>query len=277
MHIIDGKFWANKIAEELKLKVQDLNKKGIFPTLAIILIGDNPSSEIYVRNKEKKCTEVGIKAIVKRLPIDIEEQEVIDLIKKFNNDEKVHGILLQSPVPNLDEKKLMNLISPKKDVDGFSTVNLGLVASNDEHILAATPKGIIKLLELENIDVASKNVVIVGRSNIVGRPLALALLNRDATVTITHSKTTNLKEITKTADILIVAIGKKNFITEEYVKDGAIVIDVGINRVDNHLYGDVDFENVKNKARAISPVPGGVGPMTIIMLLSNLISLVEDK
>lgn len=276
MHIIDGKKWADQILADLKIKVQALMTKGVIPTLAIILIGDDPSSEIYVRNKEKKCAEIGIKTILKKFPATIKEEEVISTINELNNDEKVHGILLQSPVPNLNEEKLMNLISPKKDVDGFNIVNLGFLAANEEKVLAATPKGIIKLLELENIAVAGKNVVIVGRSKIVGRPLALALLNRDATVTIAHSKTSNLKEVTKRGDILIVAIGKKNFITEEYVKDGAIVIDVGINRVDNHLYGDVDFENVKNKVSAISPVPGGVGPMTIAMLLSNLIYLVGE-
>lgn len=276
MHIIDGKMWANKIIEELKIKVQELKFKGIIPTLAIILIGDNPSSEIYVQNKEKKCKEVGINCLIKRFSAMVKEEEVINVINDLNNDEKIHGILLQSPVPNLDEAKLMNLISPKKDVDGFNIENLGFLASNEENVLAATPKGIIKLLELENIEIAGKNVVIVGRSKIVGRPLALALLNRDATVTIAHSKTLNLKEVTSKADILIVAIGQAQFITEEYVKNGAIVIDVGINRIDGKIYGDVNFDSVKDKVKAITKVPGGVGPMTIAMLLSNLIYLVGE-
>ncbi len=268
--------WANKIIEELKIKVQELKFKGIIPTLAIILIGDNPSSEIYVQNKEKKCKEVGINCLIKRFSAMVKEEEVINVINDLNNDEKIHGILLQSPVPNLDEAKLMNLISPKKDVDGFNIENLGFLASNEENVLAATPKGIIKLLELENIEIAGKNVVIVGRSKIVGRPLALALLNRDATVTIAHSKTLNLKEVTSKADILIVAIGQAQFITEEYVKNGAIVIDVGINRIDGKIYGDVNFDSVKDKVKAITKVPGGVGPMTIAMLLSNLIYLVGE-
>lgn len=276
MKIIDGKLIANEILEDIKEKVASLKKEGNIPHLAIILVGNNPSSEIYVKNKIKKCEEVGIETSLLRFDENVEENTLVQEINRLNNDSKVKGILLQSPLPsNLDEKKLMQLISYKKDVDGFTHENLGALLSNDEKIISATPLGIIKLLESENISVASKNVVIVGRSNIVGRPLAMVLLNRDATVTIAHSKTSNLKSICRNADILIVAIGKANFITDEYVKEGSIVIDVGINRIDGKITGDVDFEKVKAKVSYITPVPGGVGPMTISSLLCNLITLME--
>lgn len=276
MKIIDGKLIANEILEDIKEKVASLKKEGNIPHLAIILVGNNPSSEIYVKNKIKKCEEVGIETSLLRFDENVEESTLVQEINRLNNDSKVKGILLQSPLPsNLDEKKLMQLISYKKDVDGFTHENLGALLSNDEKIISATPLGIIKLLESENISVASKNVVIVGRSNIVGRPLAMVLLNRDATVTIAHSKTSNLKSICRNADILIVAIGKANFITDEYVKEGSIVIDVGINRIDGKITGDVDFEKVKAKVSYITPVPGGVGPMTISSLLCNLITLME--
>lgn len=236
------------------------------------MVGNNPASEIYVRNKRKACAEVGIKEELYQFAENTSEEEILNCIIKLNNDESINGIMVQSPLPNhLDEDKIMNYIVPEKDVDGFGISSLGYLASNEEKFISATPYGIIKLLEHENISLAGKNVVIVGRSKIVGRPLALAMLNRDATVTIAHSKTKNLKDITKEADILVVAIGKANFINEDYIKQDAIVIDVGINRVDGKVIGDVDFESCSKKASYITPVPGGVGPMTIAMLLTNVV------
>ncbi len=278
MKLIDGKKYADIIIQDLDKKLKKLNKQNIELTLAIILVGDDASSQIYVRNKVRKCKEINIKAITYELPATIKEEKLIALINKLNSDPKINGILLQSPLPkHLNYRKMMGYIDYRKDVDGFSYENLGALMTNNEYVVAATPKGIIKLLELENIDVAGKNVVIIGRSNIVGRPLAMALLNKDATVTITHSKTKNLKEITKTADILIVAIGEKEFITGDYIKDKAIIIDVGINRVDGKIVGDVLESSVKDKASLLTPVPGGVGPMTIAMLLSNLVFLSENN
>lgn len=269
MKIIDGKEIAKEIRENLKKKITDNNLK---PGLAIIMVGNNPASEIYVRNKRKACAEVGIKEELYQFAENTSEEEILNCIIKLNNDESINGIMVQSPLPNhLDEDKIMNYIVPEKDVDGFGISSLGYLASNEEKFISATPYGIIKLLEHENISLAGKNVVIVGRSKIVGRPLALAMLNRDATVTIAHSKTKNLKDITKEADILVVAIGKANFINEDYIKQDAIVIDVGINRVDGKVIGDVDFESCSKKASYITPVPGGVGPMTIAMLLTNVV------
>lgn len=269
MKIIDGKEIAKEIRENLKKEITDNNLK---PGLAIIMVGNNPASEIYVRNKRKACAEVGIKEELYQFAENTSEEEILNCIIKLNNDESINGIMVQSPLPNhLDEDKIMNYIVPEKDVDGFGISSLGYLASNEEKFISATPYGIIKLLEHENISLAGKNVVIVGRSKIVGRPLALAMLNRDATVTIAHSKTKNLKDITKEADILVVAIGKANFINEDYIKQEAIVIDVGINRVDGKVIGDVDFESCSKKASHITPVPGGVGPMTIAMLLTNVV------
>lgn len=273
MKIIDGKKWAAEVSESLKEEIAKLGEI----TLAIVLVGNNPSSQIYVQNKMKKCTELGIKTVLHHFD-NIKEEELITLINNLNNDAKITGILVQSPLPkNINEKKIMSLITPLKDADGFTAENVGALALNEEKIVAATPTGIITLLEKEHIPIAGKHAVIVGRSNIVGRPLALALLNRDATVTICHSKTPNLKEITRQADILIVAIGKANFITDEYVKEGAVVIDVGINRIDGKVVGDVDFDKVKDKVSFISPVPGGVGPMTVVSLLSNIVKLARGQ
>lgn len=269
MKIIDGKAIAKELRENLKQEIADNN---LNPGLAIIMVGNNPASEIYVRNKRKACAEVGIKEELYQFAENTSEEEILNCIIKLNNDESINGIMVQSPLPNhLDEDKIMNYIVPEKDVDGFGISSLGYLASNEEKFISATPYGIIKLLEHENISLAGKNVVIVGRSKIVGRPLALAMLNRDATVTIAHSKTKNLKDITKEADILVVAIGKANFINEDYIKQDAIVIDVGINRVDGKVIGDVDFESCSKKASYITPVPGGVGPMTIAMLLTNVV------
>lgn len=269
MEIINGKEIASEIRENLKKEIAEKNLK---PGLAIIMVGNNPASEIYVRNKRKACAEIGIKEELYQYDENVSEEQLINCIIKLNNDENINGIMIQSPLPShLDEDKIMNYIAPEKDVDGFGISSLGYLASNEEKFISATPYGIIKLLEYKNIAIEGKNVVIIGRSKIVGRPLALALLNRNATVTITHSKTKNLREITKTADILIVAIGKAKFITGDDIKDGAVVIDVGINRIDGKVIGDVDFESCSEKASYITPVPGGVGPMTIAMLLTNVV------
>ena len=255
MKVIDGKKVAEKMKDKLKECIKSLD---ITPRLAIISIGDNEANAIYIKNKINTCTEIGIKAYEYKFNQDSTEEEIISCIKELNDDTSIHGIIIQSPIlPKFDENYLNSFISPNKDVDGFGIANMGALATNQTKTIAATPKGIIELLKSENIPIKSQNVVIIGRSNIVGRPLALALLNLDATVTITHSKTKNLKEITKNADILIVAIGKPNFITNEYIKENAIIIDVGINRNAGKLCGDVDFESVKDKVSYITPVPGG--------------------
>jgi len=268
MKLIDGKKIANNIRSNLK---EDIKKYNLHPGLAIILIGNNEASEIYVRNKIIACEEVGIKGKVFKFSENSNENEIIECLKKCNNDRTIHGIIIQSPVPKFNEEYLNSFISKEKDVDGFGIYNLGALASNQDAMIAATPAGIIKMLEYEQITLSGKHVVIIGRSKIVGRPLCLAMLNKDATVTVAHSKTENLKQMTKEADILVVAIGKPKFITKEYLKKDAIVIDVGINKLDNHTVGDVDFASVKDLVSYISPVPGGVGPMTIAMLLSNVV------
>ncbi len=272
MKIIDGKLISNEIRKNIKKEIENLKEKNIIPGLGIILVGNDPASEIYVRNKMKACDELGVHALLYRFDEENSEEEIIEQIEKLNKDDHIHGILVQSPLPTcFNEDRIISYVDKEKDVDGFGIYNLGDLISNQERIVAATPLGILKMLEYENIDVEGKNVVVVGASLIVGRPMAILLLNRGATVTIAHSKTQNLKEITKQADILIVAIGQAKFITDEYVKDGAVVIDVGTNRVDGKLYGDVDFDEVSKKASYITPVPGGVGPMTITMLISNVV------
>ena len=279
MILLDGKALAKEKREELKKKVQNLKEKQkIVPGLAIIRVGNDPASEIYVRNKLKACEEVGINAIEKHFTENESEQVIIDSIIDFNKNKTIDGILVQSPLPkNLDEQKIVSFILESKDVDGFGINNLGHLLANQEQLLAATPLGIIHLLEKYEIPIASKHVVVVGRSQIVGRPLAIMLLNRDATVTIAHSKTKNLKEITKTADILISAVGKPKFITEDMVQKNAVCIDVGISRIEGHVVGDFDFANVKEKASFITPVPGGVGPMTIVSLLENIYNLALNR
>lgn len=278
MQIIDGKLIANEIKKDLIKEIQLLKTNNIVPGLGIILVGNDAASEIYVRNKIKVCEELGINAKLYRFDEENSEEEIILKIKELNANKDIDGILVQSPLPyKFDEDKIISYIDKEKDVDGFGIYNLGAMLSNNEHIIAATPLGILKMLDYENLDVSGKNVVVVGSSLIVGRPMAIALLNRGATVTIAHSKTQNLKDITKQADILIVAIGHAKFITEEYIKEKAIVIDVGTNRVNNKLYGDVDFDNVSSKCSYITPVPGGVGPMTIIMLLSNVVDQAKRR
>lgn len=277
--IIDGKELAKKIRANLKIECEELNKEGIKSKLAVIMVGDDPASKVYVRNKSKACEEVGIEYEEYLIGSNIAQKELIDLIKKLNQDKTVNGILLQSPIPsNLDINEAFRTIAPEKDVDGFNPVNVGKLVLNQDTFVSCTPFGIIKMFEEYNIDLTGKNVVILGRSNIVGKPLIHCCLNKNATVTTCHSKTQNLKEITSKADILISAIGKANFVTEDMVKENAVVIDVGINRLDNgKITGDVDFENVKEKASYITPVPGGVGPMTIAMLMNNVIKATKRQ
>lgn len=278
MKIIDGKLISNEIRKNIKKEIEELKVKDIIPGLGIILVGNDPASEIYVRNKMKACDELGVDAVLYRFDEVNSEEEIIAQIEKLNKDDHIHGILVQSPLPSsFNEDRVISYVDKEKDVDGFGIYNLGALISNHENIVAATPLGILKMLEYENIQVEGKYVVVVGASLIVGRPMATLLLNRGATVTIAHSKTQNLKEITKQADILIVAIGQAKFITDEYVKDGAVVIDVGTNRVDGKLYGDVDFDSVCKKASYITPVPGGVGPMTITMLISNVVDQAKGR
>ena len=248
----------------------------IKPCLAVIQIGDDPASNSYIRSKEKACNEIGIYFKHIKFNETVKEIEVINKILELNNDEYVHGILLQLPLPEgFNQDKLINYIARNKDVDGLTDINVGKLFNNKPGMVSCTPLGIMKLFEKENIDVKGTNVTIVGRSNLVGKPLLGLLLNNDATVTICHSKTENLKKHTKNADILIVAVGKKHFITEDMVKEDAIVIDVGINKEDGKLYGDVDFSKVKTKVKKITPVPGGVGPMTVAMLMTNVIKAYE--
>ena len=278
MKLIDGKKQANDIKEKLKKEISTLKEQGVIPGLAIILVGHDPASEIYVKNKIKTCDELGICTLLYRFTEESSEKEIIAQIKDLNEDDGIDGILIQSPLPAIfNEDKIISYVDPKKDVDGFGINNLGALLSNNELIIAATPLGILKMLENESVSLEGKNVVVVGASRIVGRPMATLLLNRGATVTICNNKTKNLKEITSRADILIVAIGQAKFITSDFIKEGAIVIDVGINRIDKSLYGDVDFASVSKKASLITPVPGGVGPMTIIMLLSNVIDVAKRR
>ena len=278
MKLIDGKKQANDIKEKLKKEISTLKEQGVIPGLAIILVGHDPASEIYVKNKIKTCDELGICTLLYRFTEESSEKEIIAQIKDLNADDEIDGILIQSPLPTIfNEDKIISYVDPKKDVDGFGINNLGALLSNNELIIAATPLGILKMLEHENVSLEGKHAVMVGSSRIVGRPMAALLLNRGATVTICNNKTKNLKEITSRADILIVAIGQAKFITSDFIKEGAIVIDVGINRIDKSLYGDVDFASVSKKASLITPVPGGVGPMTIIMLLSNVIDVAKRR
>jgi len=268
MSNIDGKIISTKIKEELKAEIKTYMIK---PCLAVIQIGNDEASNVYISAKQKACSEVGIYLKHIKFDEDSREIEIINKIIELNNDEYVHGILLQLPIPEkFNEEKLINYISRNKDVDGLTDINVGKLINNKKCLVSCTPQGIIKLLEESGVSIPGKNVVIVGRSKLVGKPLISLFLNNDATVTVCHSKTNNLKEFTKNADILVVAVGKKHLITEDMVKKDSVVIDVGINRIDGKLYGDVDYENVKNKISLITPVPGGVGPMTVAMLLCNV-------
>lgn len=277
-NLIDGKALAQKVREELKEEVNLLKENGINPKLAVILVGEDPASKIYVKNKSKACEDVGIEFEEFLLNENTTMDELLGLIEKLNNREDINGILLQSPIPkHLDINKAFAMINYKKDVDGFNPMNIGKLLIGEDTFISCTPYGIIKMLEEYNIKIEGQNVVVVGRSNIVGKPLAQCLLNKNATVTICHSKTHDLAKHTKDADILISAVGKLNLITEDMVKEGAVVIDVGMNRKeDGKLAGDVDFESVSKKASYITPVPGGVGPMTIAMLMNNVVKACKD-
>ncbi|HIS54418.1 TPA: bifunctional methylenetetrahydrofolate dehydrogenase/methenyltetrahydrofolate cyclohydrolase FolD [Candidatus Galligastranaerophilus gallistercoris] len=271
--ILDGKQTAKKITDELKLKVQNLDKK---PSLAVIMAGNNPASEVYVKNKEKKALEIGFNSIIKKTDENITKEELLKIIKELNEDDNINAILLQLPLPkHLNEKDFLDKIDPKKDVDGFCSYNLGKLLKNDSpYAIPCTPKGIIRLLDEYNIDIESKIALVIGRSNIVGKPVSILLLNRNSTVIMTHTKTKNLENLTKTADILICAAGKKEMIKKEMIKENAVIIDVGITRDnDGKLKGDVDFNDVKEKTSYITPVPGGIGPMTIAMLMENTYEL----
>lgn len=275
--IIDGKRISQEIKDELKDKVEALKAEGKKAALAVVQVGNDPASCVYVNNKKKACAYIGIESLSYELEEETTEEELLELIKRLNEDEKVHGILVQLPLPkHINEDKIIQAISPKKDVDGFHPENVGKLVIGEKGFVSCTPAGIIQLLKRSNIEIAGKNCVVVGRSNIVGKPMALLMLRENATVTIAHSKTQNLKELCKTADILIVAIGKPRFITSEYIKEGAVVIDVGIHRDENNkLCGDVKYEDVVEIASAITPVPGGVGPMTIAMLMNNCVEAME--
>ncbi len=277
--LINGKEISDYIKNQVKNEVSYLTEKGISVGLAVIIVGDNPASKVYVANKEKACEALGIKSFKYALPETTTNEELLELIDKLNKDSEVDGILCQLPLPrHLDEKIIINRILPEKDVDAFHPQNVGKIMIGDYDFLPCTPAGVIEMLKYENIDITSKNCVVIGRSNIVGKPMAMLLLHNNATVTVCHSKTKNLAEICRTADILVVAIGKAKFVTADMVKEGAVVIDVGMNRDENgKLCGDVDFETVKDKASAITPVPGGVGPMTIAMLMKNTLTAAKNK
>lgn len=270
--VIDGKKVAAQIKSQLNIEVEEFKRNGGECGLAVIIVGENPASKIYVRNKIASCVEVGIKSYHYELPEEVDEEEVINLIEELNANKEVYGILVQLPLPKkINERRVLAAINPEKDVDGFSSYQMGKLVLGEECFPSCTPRGIIELLHAYNIPLEGKRAVVVGRSNTVGKPMAIMLLKENATVTVAHSKTQNLGELTLQADILVVAIGKAKFIKENMVKEGAVVIDVGMNRVDGKLCGDVDFEAVKNKCSYITPVPGGVGPMTVTMLLKNTV------
>ena len=277
--IIDGKLVSKKLREELKSEIADFKAThGITPGLAVIMVGDNPASAVYVRNKHKGCADVGITSYQIELPTETTEEELLSKIDELNSDSNVHGILVQLPLPkHISEEKVINRISPDKDVDAFHPINVGKIMIGNYSFLPCTPAGIMELLSHYNVEIAGKKCVVVGRSNIVGKPMALLLLEKHGTVTVCHSRTRELANITKEADILVVAIGKAGFLTADMVKDGAVVIDVGINRLDDgRLSGDVDFDAVSEIASLITPVPGGVGPMTITMLLKNTLTAAKS-
>ncbi|ERJ22216.1 Methylenetetrahydrofolate dehydrogenase (NADP+) [Campylobacter concisus UNSW1] len=279
MKILDGKAVSLKVKESVKVRADELKKFGVEPTLAVILVGEDKASQTYVRAKEKACNEYGIKSVAHRLSENTTQNELLALINVLNLDDSIHGILVQLPLPkHIDTNVVLAAIDPRKDVDGFHAVNVGKLVSGLDGFVPCTPLGVMKILKEYGIEVAGLNAVVIGRSNIVGKPMANLLLNASATVTITHSKTKNLKEICKNADLIVAAIGKPFFLKADMVKDGAVVVDVGINRLDDgRLVGDVDFDEVAPKCSYITPVPGGVGPMTIAMLLNNTILAAQAK
>lgn len=274
MQLIDGKAVSASVRARVKQETEELKKQGVTPGLAVIIVGDDPASQVYVRNKEKACAEVGFYSEKYALPSSTTQQELNNLVQELNSRKEINGILCQLPLPgHLNDKEVIELIDPVKDVDAFHPVNVGRIMIGDYDLLPCTPAGIMELIRTTGIETKGKKAVVIGRSNIVGKPMALLLLHADCTVEITHSKTQNLKEVTKTADILVAAIGKTKFVTADMVKDGAVVIDVGMNRDENgKLCGDVDFDSVAPKCSFITPVPGGVGPMTISMLMQNTLT-----
>ena len=279
MNLIDGKALAAKMQAELKVKVDKLKEADNVPGLAVILVGEDPASQIYVRNKARQATAIGLNSSVVRLPETVSEQELLDLIEQYNQSEQWHGILVQLPLPeHISEEKVLLAIDPEKDVDGFHPMNMGRLWSGNPLMIPSTPAGIMEMFREYNVELSGKRAVVIGRSNIVGKPMAQLLMMADATVTIAHSKTENLRELTKEADILVVAIGRDRMIKADDVKDGAVVIDVGMNRdEDGKLHGDVDFDEVKDVASLITPVPGGVGPMTITMLMEQTVRAASRK
>ena len=268
--ILDGKALSTKVKDRVRQEISNLPKNDNIPTLAVVLVGDDPASAIYVRNKKRACEYVGIKSVSVTLDQDTTQEKLEQTLNDLNNDKSINGILLQLPLPKgLDERKALNCIAPEKDVDGLSSVNLGKLITKEVGITPCTPTGVMEFFKEYNIDLTGKNVVIINRSILVGKPLALMMLNANATVTICHSKTQNISEYTKKADVIVTAVGKAKFLTEDMVKDGVVVIDVSIVRTEAGLCGDADYENIKDKASYITPVPGGVGPMTIAMLMEN--------
>ncbi|MFK5292287.1 bifunctional methylenetetrahydrofolate dehydrogenase/methenyltetrahydrofolate cyclohydrolase [Lactococcus lactis] len=279
MNLIDGKALAAKMQAELKVKVDKLKEADNVPGLAVILVGEDPASQIYVRNKARQATAIGLNSSVVRLPETVSEQELLDLIEQYNQSEQWHGILVQLPLPeHISEEKVLLAMDPEKDVDGFHPMNMGRLWSGNPLMIPSTPAGIMEMFREYDVELSGKRAVVIGRSNIVGKPMAQLLMMADATVTIAHSKTENLRELTKEADVLVVAIGRDRMIKAEDVKEGAVVIDVGMNRdEDGKLHGDVDFDEVKDVASLITPVPGGVGPMTITMLMEQTVRAASRK
>lgn len=277
--IIDGKALAQTIRGNLKSEVEELKKEGIKPKLAVIMVGEDKASKIYVKNKSKACEEVGIEYEEYLLNEETTMKELLDLIHNLNDNDNIHGILLQSPLPkHLDIEAAFREISPDKDVDGFNPVNVGKLCLNQDCFVSCTPYGVVKMLEEYKIPTEGANTVIIGRSNIVGKPLVQCLLNKNATVTVCHSKTKDIEKITQKADIVIAALGKPNFVKSDMIKEGSVIIDVGINRLDDgKIVGDIDYENVESKASYITPVPGGVGPMTVAMLMSNVVKAAKKN
>ncbi len=277
--IIDGKKIAAKVLTDVAKEVKALKDKGITPCLAVIIVGDNPASQVYVRNKKKDCELVGIRSLEYALPTETKQDELIGLVKQLNDDKNVHGILCQSPIPkHLDEKEVINTINPEKDVDAFHPVNVGHIMIGDCRFLPCTPAGVMEMLRHEGISAEGKSCVVIGRSNIVGKPMSILLLADNGTVTICHSRTKNLAEITKKADILVSAAGMRNLVTADMIKEGAVVIDVSMNKNDDgKLCGDVDYAEVEKVAGYITPVPGGVGPMTRAMLMKNTVTAVKNQ
>ena len=276
--ILSGKTVSARIKENLKVEIENLKKNGTTPGLAVIIVGEDPASKVYVGRKEAMCIELGMHSEKFALPESTTQEELVALVEKLNNDDKIHGILVQLPLPkHLDEKAVINTIRPEKDVDAFHPVNVGKIMIGDYDFVPCTPAGIMELIAESNVEIEGKTCVVIGRSNIVGKPMSMLLLHKNGTVTTCHSRTNNLKEVTRQADILVAAVGRANFVTADMVKPGAVVIDVGMNRLeDGKLVGDVEFDGVEKVAGAITPVPGGVGPMTIAMLMQNTLTAAKN-